>query len=48
MFTLLACGVGVIVTNYLDLLPGHGTRNSYLLLGIGLLVVGIGSSTQLK
>ena len=32
--TLLAVGLIVVVTNYLNLLPGPDTENRYLLLGI--------------
>lgn len=46
MFTALACGVAVIFANYLELLPGGAARNSYLFLGIGLLVGGFVLSTR--
>jgi hypothetical protein len=35
--TLLAVGLLVVVTNYLNLLPGPDTENRYLLLGILLI-----------
>jgi len=35
--SLLACGLAVIVLNYLNLLPGADTENRYLLLGIALI-----------
>jgi len=38
--TFLATGLLVVVTNYLNLLPGTDTENRYLLLGIGLISVG--------
>jgi hypothetical protein len=38
--TFLAVGLLVVVTNYLNLLPGADTENRYLLLGIGLISVG--------
>jgi Cell division protein CrgA len=39
MATTLAAGLVVIVTNYLELLPGD-TSNRYLLLGLVLIVCG--------
>ena len=48
MFTLLACGVIVIVANYLGLLPGGEAQNSDLLLGLGLMVGGFVLSTQYR
>jgi hypothetical protein len=35
--TLLAVGLLVVVTNYLNLLPGPDTENRYLLLGIAMI-----------
>ena len=35
--TLLGVGLLVVVTNYLNLLPGPDTENRYLLLGIALI-----------
>jgi hypothetical protein len=37
---LLVTGLVVIVTNYLNLLPGPDTENRYLLLGIALIAGG--------
>jgi hypothetical protein len=48
MFTSLGCGMAVILGNYLQLLPGGDVRNSYLFLGLGLLVGGFVLSTQLR
>jgi hypothetical protein len=45
MFALLGLGGLVIFLNYLGLLPG-GTDNLYLLLGLGLVLGGIVTSTQ--
>ena len=45
MFTLLGLGALVIFLNYLGLLPG-ATDNKYLLLGLGLVLGGIVTSTQ--
>ena len=45
MFTLLGLGALVIFLNYLGLLPG-ATDNKYLLLGLGLVLGGIITSTQ--
>jgi hypothetical protein len=39
MATTLACGLVVIVANYMELLPGD-TSNRYLLLGLVLIVCG--------
>lgn len=46
MFGLLAVGSLVIIVNYLGLLPG-GTDNWYLLAGLGLILGGIITATQL-
>ncbi len=48
MFTALGAGMVVILGNYLQLLPGGTVRNSYLFLGLGLLVSGFVLSTQLR
>jgi hypothetical protein len=48
MFTALGAGVVVILGNYLQLLPGGTVRNSYLFLGLGLLIGGFVLSTQLR
>jgi hypothetical protein len=45
MFALLGLGAAVIFLNYLGLLPG-ATDNRYLLLGLGLVLGGIVTSTQ--
>lgn len=47
MFTLLALGLVVIFCNYLGVLPG-GTKNSYLLLGLGSILGGIVTATQYR
>lgn len=47
MFTLLGIGVLVIFLNYLGVLPG-GTKNSYLLLGLGAILGGIMTATQYR
>ena len=41
LITLLGVGLFVIVTNYLNLLPGADTENRYLLLGILLISSGL-------
>ena len=46
MFGLLAVGILVIVLNYMDVLPG-GTDNWYLIGGLGLILGGIVTATQL-
>jgi hypothetical protein len=43
---LLACGLLVIVLNYMNLLPGDNTENRYLLLGIGLICGGFMLATN--
>jgi hypothetical protein len=45
MFTFLAIGLIVIFCNYLGVLPG-GTKNSYLLVGLGGILAGIITATQ--
>ena len=47
MFTLLAIGLVVIFLNYLGVLPG-GTKNSYLLVGLGSILGGIMTATQYR
>jgi hypothetical protein len=46
--TLLACGLIVIVANYLNLLPGPDTENRYLLLGIVLISGGFLMATNYR
>jgi len=48
MFTLLGCGILVILANYLGLLPGGEAQNSDLILGLVLLVGGFVMSTQYR
>jgi hypothetical protein len=45
MFALLILGMLVIFLNYIDVLPG-GTKNTYLLLGLGSILGGIITATQ--
>jgi hypothetical protein len=47
MFTLLGLGLAVIFLNYLGVLPGD-TKNSYLLVGLGLILGGIMTATQYR
>ena len=47
MFTLLGIGIVVIFLNYLGVLPG-GTKNSYLLVGLGAILGGIMTATQYR
>ena len=47
MFTLLGIGLLVIFLNYLGVLPG-GTKNSYLLIGLGSILGGIMTATQYR
>ena len=46
MFTFLGLGMVMIVANYLDLLPGDGPSNWYLLGGLGLITVGFIVATR--
>jgi hypothetical protein len=46
MFVLLGLGLLMILLNYMDLLPG-GTSNWYLIGGLGLILGGIITATQL-
>jgi hypothetical protein len=48
MFTCLLAGVAVIIGNYLQMLPGGDAQNSYLFLGLGLMVGGFVLSTQYR
>ena len=48
MFTLMGCGMLVILANYLGLLPGGDAQNSDLILGLALLVGGFVLSTQYR
>ena len=46
MFTSLGLGMLVILANYVDLLPGDGPSNMYLLLGLVLITTGFITATQ--
>jgi cell division protein CrgA len=48
MFACLLTGVAVIIANYLQLLPGGEAQNSYLFVGLGLLISGFVLSTQYR
>jgi hypothetical protein len=48
LVTLLSVGLFVIVTNYLNLLPGPDTENRYLLLGIALISGGFIMATNYR
>ncbi len=48
MFTCLILGILVIVGNYLQLLPGGEAQNSYLFVGLGLMIGGFVLSTQYR
>ena len=47
MFALLGLGLVVIFCNYLGVLPG-GTKNTYLLVGLGSILGGIVTATQYR
>jgi hypothetical protein len=52
MFTLLGLGVVIIICNYIGLVPGFipglpdDTSNTYLLIGLGLILAGIITATN--
>ena len=48
MFAALLVGVAVIIGNYLELLPGGNAQNSYLFIGLGMLIFGFVMSTQYR
>jgi hypothetical protein len=48
MFTCLILGIFVIIGNYLQLLPGGEAQNSYLFVGLGLMIAGFVLSTQYR
>jgi hypothetical protein len=48
MFAALITGVVIIVANYLQLLPGGEAQNSYLFVGLGMLIGGFALSTQYR
>ena len=45
---MLAVGLTVVVTNYLNLLPGPDTENRYLLLGTALISGGFLMATNYR
>jgi len=47
MFTCLLLGMVIIITNYLNVLPG-GTKNAYLFIGLGLITAGFVTATQYR
>ena len=47
VFALLGSGLVVIFCNYLGVLPG-GTKNTYLLVGLGSILGGIMTATQYR
>jgi len=48
MFTCLLLGILVIVGNYFELLPGGQAQNSYLFVGLALMISGFVMSTQFR
>ena len=48
MFAALLLGVVIIVGNYLSLMPGGEAQNSYLFVGLGMLITGFVLSTQYR
>jgi hypothetical protein len=48
MFAALLTGVAIIVGNYMELLPGGAAQNSYLFVGLGMLITGFVLSTQYR
>ena len=47
MFALLGIGMLIIFLNYIEVLPG-GTKNMYLLAGLGSILGGIITATQYR
>ncbi len=47
MFTLLLLGMGIIICNYLEILPGDA-KNEYLFLGLGFITAGFIAATQYR
>jgi uncharacterized membrane protein len=47
MFAALGLGMLVILANYVDLLPGDGPNNYYLLGGLALITIGFITATRL-
>ena len=47
MFALLGVGMLIIILNYMALVPGGETDNLYLLLGLGCILGGIITATNL-
>ena len=47
MFSFMGVGVGVIIGNYLNLLPGE-FESRYLFLGLGLITVGFIMTTRYR
>jgi hypothetical protein len=45
MFTCLVLGVAIIAGNYMELLPGGEVSNTFLLIGLVLLIMGFVLST---
>ncbi len=48
MFGCLAVGMMIILANYVDMLPGDGPNNWYLLGGLGFIAVGFIASTKYR
>jgi hypothetical protein len=46
MFSALGLGMLVILANYVDLLPGDGPSNAYLLVGLVLITIGFVTATK--
>lgn len=47
MFAALGLGMVIILANYVNLLPGDGPNNYYLLVGLALITVGFITATRL-
>lgn len=48
LFSFLGLGAIMIILNYMGLVPGGEANNWYLLGGLGLILAGIITSTQLR
>ena len=48
MFSALGLGMLTILANYVDLLPGDGPSNTYLLVGLGFITLGFILATRYR
>ncbi len=48
LFTLLGIGAVIIIINYLGFVPGGEASNVYLIVGLGVILAGFITATQLR